>query len=125
MKRFLLPVLVLISAVSFAQVDPKLLSKLDQQAKDIEPKLIQWRRELHQSPELSNQEFKTGKRIAEFLKSLGLEVQYPVAKTGVVGILKGAKSGPMIALRADMDGLPITERNSLPFASKEKTVFNG
>jgi amidohydrolase len=125
MKRFFLPVFVLISAASLAQADPKLLLKLDKQAKDLEPKLIQWRREFHQSPELSNQEFKTGKRIAEFLKSLGLEVQYPVAKTGVVGILKSAKAGPVVALRADMDGLPITERNSLPFASKEKTIFNG
>src|SRR5437868_3672778 len=98
MKKFLLPVFAFISVASFSQTDARLLSKLDQQAKDIEPKLIQWRRELHQTPELSNQEFKTGKRIADFLKALGLEVQYPVAKTGVIGILKGAKSGPVIAL---------------------------
>jgi amidohydrolase len=124
MKQIILLMFV-ISSASFGQADPGLLTKLNQQIKDIEPKLIQWRREFHQSPELSNQEFKTGKRIAEFLKSLGLEVQYPVARTGVVGILKGSKAGPVIALRADMDGLPITERNSLPFASKEKVVFNG
>jgi amidohydrolase len=125
MKRHLLPLLLLLSAASFAQVDSKLLTKFYQQAKEIEPKLIEWRREFHKSPELSNQEFKTGKRIAEFLKTLGLEVQYPVAKTGVIGILRGSKGGPVVALRADMDGLPITERNSLPFASKEKVNFNG
>ncbi len=117
--------LLFASCMAMAQVNPKLQAKLDQQAKEIEPKLIEWRRELHQSPELSNREFKTGARIAEFLKSLGIEVQYPVAKTGVVGILKGAQPGPVVALRADMDALPVTERNSLPFASKVKSTFNG
>ena len=67
----------------------------------------------------------TGKYIADHLRSLGLEVIYPVAKTGVVGILKGPKPGPVIALRADIDALPVTERNSLPFMSKVKTTFNG
>ena len=91
---------LLLSAVVtsvMAQVNPKLQSKLDQQAKEIEPKLIEWRRAFHQSPELSDREFKTGAKIAEFLKSLGMEVQYPVAKTGVVGILKGAQPGPVVA----------------------------
>jgi amidohydrolase len=108
-----------------AQINPKLQAKIDQQAKEMEPKIIEWRRYFHEHPELSNQEYKTGKFIADYLKSIGLEVQYPVAKTGVVGLLKGAKPGPVIALRADIDGLPITERNDLPFLSKEKSVLNG
>jgi amidohydrolase len=94
------------------------------QAKDIESKLIEWRRHFHQYPELSNREEKTGAYIATQLKSMGIEVQYPVAKTGVVGLLKVSKPGPVIALRADMDALPVKERNSLAFASKEETIFN-
>ena len=126
MKKFYYSMcLLVISSATFAQVNPKLQVKLDQQAKEIEPKLIEWRRDFHKSPELSNQEYKTGAKIAEFLKSLGMEVKYPVAKTGVVGILKGELPGPVVALRADMDGLPVTERNSLTFASKEKVIFNG
>ncbi len=108
-----------------AQVNPKLQAKLDQQANAMEQQVIQWRREFHQNPELSNREFKTGEKIAAYLKSLGLEVQYPVAKTGVVALLKGGKPGPVIALRADMDALPVMERNALPFASTEKVQFNG
>ncbi len=107
------------------QVSTGLQTKLDQQANEIESKLIEWRRSFHEQPELSNREFKTGKRIAEFLKGLGMDVQFPVAKTGVIGVLKGAKPGPVIGLRADMDALPINERNSLPFRSKATTTFNG
>ncbi|MFM8740358.1 MAG: amidohydrolase, partial [Cytophagales bacterium] len=115
----------LISVNAISQVNPKLLTKLDQEAKEIEPKVIEWRRHFHQYPELSNRETKTGQKIAEFLKSLGMEVKYPVAKTGVVGLLKGGKPGPVVALRADMDALPVTERNALPFISKERVSFNG
>ncbi len=121
--QFLL--LLLLPLSLWAQVNPKLQAKLDQQAKEIEAKVIEWRRDFHQNPELGNREFKTGAKIAGHLKSLGIKVQYPVAKTGVVGILEGGKPGPVIALRADMDALPVTERNSLPFASKVKTIFNG
>ena len=117
--------LFLLSVTSLAQTDRKIQARLDQQAKELEPKLIEWRRHFHQYPELSNHEFKTGQLIADYLKSLGIEVQYPVAVTGVVGILKGAKPGPVVALRADMDALPVNERNTLPFASKEKVNFNG
>ena len=106
----------LITVPTLAQVSPALKDKLDQQAKDLESKIIEWRRHFHQYPELSNREFKTGARIAELLKAMGMEVQYPVARTGVVALLKGAKPGPVIALRADIDALPVTERNSLPFA---------
>lgn len=96
---------------------------LEQQYADIESKVIEWRRHFHQNPELSNREFKTGKKIAEHLKSLGIEVQTGVAHTGVVGILKGDSSGKVIALRADIDALPVTERNNLPFKSEIKTTF--
>lgn len=122
------PIFLLLSCLSLAvqaQVNPKLQAKLDVQAMEVEPKVIEWRRHFHQYPELSNRETKTGIYIAEYLKSLGLEVQHPVAKTGVVAILRTGKPGPVIALRADIDALPVTERNSLPFASKEKAVFNG
>ncbi|MEX2234981.1 MAG: amidohydrolase [Cyclobacteriaceae bacterium] len=107
-----------------AQTNSKLQSKIDQMAKAIEPKLIEWRRHFHQYPELSNREKNTAAKIAEHLRSLGIEVQTGVAHTGVVGLLKGAKPGPVIALRADMDALPVTERNDLAFASKERTTFN-
>ncbi|MEK6781031.1 MAG: amidohydrolase [Bacteroidota bacterium] len=117
-------VLLLFALPLAGQVNPKLQAKLDQQAKEIESKVIEWRRNFHQNPELGNREFKTGAKIAEHLKSLGIKVQYPVAITGVIGILEGGNPGPVIALRADMDALPITERNSLVFASKEKTVYN-
>ncbi len=90
----------------------------------LEKKVIDWRRHLHQHPELSNREFETAKYIAQHLKSLGIEVQTKVAHTGVVGLLKGAKPGPVVALRADMDALPVTERVDLPFASKAIAQYN-
>lgn len=111
--------------IAQAQVNAKLQAKLDAQASEVESKVIEWRRHFHQYPELSNRETKTGEYIAAYMKSLGLEVQHPVAKTGVVAILRTGKPGPVIGLRADIDALPVTERNSLPFASKEKVVFNG
>jgi len=99
--------------------------QIDQKAKAILPKLIQWRRTLHQHPELSNREFKTAEMIAAHLKSLGIEVHTGVAKTGVVGILKGDKPGPVIALRADMDALPVKERVELPFKSTVTAEYLG
>jgi amidohydrolase len=127
MRKILYSILVFALApiAVLGQTNPKLQTKIDQMAKDIEAKVIEWRRDFHQHPELSNREFKTAAKVAEHLKSLGIEVKTGVAKTGVVGILKGAKPGPVVALRADMDALPVTERNSLPFASKETTTFNG
>ncbi|MCH1930825.1 amidohydrolase [Shewanella sp. A25] len=94
-------------------------------ANDVEKKVIEWRRDFHQHPELSNREERTSKIVAKHLKSLGLEVQTGVAHHGVVGILKGGKPGPLIALRADMDALPVKEVNELPFASKVTTTYNG
>src|SRR5258707_12057111 len=83
---------------------------IEQKAAAILPKLIEWRRYLHQHPELSNREVKTGEFVAEHLKALGLEVHTGVAKTGVLAILQGGKPGPVVALRADMDALPVKER---------------
>jgi len=122
-KFFFVAFSILMAAAASAQVSPLLQAKMDIEAKDIEPTLIEWRRHFHQYPELSNRETKTGAFIAAQLKSFGVEVQYSVAHTGVVGILKGGRPGPVIALRADMDALPVTERNSLAFASIEKITF--
>ncbi|MEJ0054562.1 MAG: amidohydrolase [Bacteroidota bacterium] len=125
MKGFQLCILLLISSPIAAQVNPKLQTKLDAQAKEIESRVIDWRRHIHQYPELSVEEVKTAAYVAEHLKKLGLEVQTGVAKTGVVAVLKTGKPGPVIALRADMDALPVTERSNLPFASKVKAIYNG
>ena len=84
-------------------------SKIDALADKIEPKVIEWRRHFHQNPELSNREFKTAEKVAAHLEKLGMKVQTKVAHTGAVGILKGGKSGPVVAMRADMVGLPVTE----------------
>lgn len=94
-------------------------------ADEIEPQVIQWRRYIHQNPELSNREFETAKYVEEFLRSLGMEVHTGVAITGVVGVLDSGKPGPTVALRADMDGLPVLEVNDLPWRSKARGVFNG
>ncbi len=99
--------------------------KTDKLIDQVEAKVIEWRRDFHENPELSNREFETSKKIATHLKSLGIEVQTEVAHTGVVGILKGGKPGPVIALRADIDGLPVTERVNIAFASKAKSTYNG
>lgn len=103
----------------------KLSKRIEVMAQEIEPKVIQWRRHFHQFPELSNREFKTAEKVAAHLKSLGLKVQTNVAKTGVVALLESGKPGPVVALRADMDALPVVERVDLPFASKEKSTYNG
>lgn len=124
-KFFCVALSCLLASSCFAQMSSKLQAKVDQQAREIESRVIEWRRHFHQYPELSNNEFKTAAIVADHLKKLGIEIQTGVAKTGVVGLLKTGKPGPVIALRADMDALPVTERNSLPFASKERTVFNG
>ena len=88
------------------------------------PKVVEWRRDFHQHPELSNQEFRTAKIVADHLRSLGMEVETEVAHTGVVGTLRGG-DGPIVALRADMDGLPVTELVDLPFASKARGMYQG
>ncbi len=92
---------------------------------DVMPKVIAWRRDIHQNPELGNREVRTSKLVADHLRSLGIEVQTGVAHTGVVGVLKGGKPGPVVALRADMDALPVTEQVDLPFKSTVRTTYNG
>ena len=98
---------------------------LDAHATAIEPDVIDWRRDIHANPELSNREFRTAALVAEHLRALGMEVRTEVAHTGVVGFLEGGKPGPVVALRADMDALPVTEMVDLPFASKVRTTYNG
>jgi amidohydrolase len=121
--------LVFVLTVLFIQVkSQKINSKditIENAVNKIEAKCIAWRRQLHEHPELGNREFKTSKIIADHLRSLSLEVKEGVAHTGVIGILKGSKPGPTVGLRADMDGLPVTERVDVPFASKDKGIYNG
>ncbi len=92
---------------------------------ELAQKVIQWRHEIHQNPELSNREFKTAQKVADHMRSLGIDVQTGIAHTGVVGVLKGNKPGKVIALRADMDALPVTERNDLSYRSDIRAMYNG
>jgi amidohydrolase len=105
------------------KIAPLLQDEIKVLSEKIEQKVISWRRDFHQHPELSNREFRTSKIIAEHLRKLGLEVQTEIAFTGVIGILRGKKETPVVALRADMDALPVTEALDLPFASNVKTTF--
>ena len=91
----------------------------------LEPRVIAWRRDFHEHPELSNREVRTAGIVAKHLRALGAEVRTGIAHTGVVALLRGAKPGPTLALRADMDALPVTERTKVPFASKVVTEFRG
>jgi len=116
-----LTIIVLLLTFSIQAQNKKIEKLID----DVEPKVIVWRRDFHQNPELSNREFETSKKIAAHLQSLGMEVQTGIAHTGVVGILKGNNPGPVVALRADMDALPVTERTPVPFASKVIGEYNG
>ena len=103
----------------------RLEGKLDRNLDSLMKKVVAWRHDIHQYPELSNREFKTAAKVAKHLTDLGLEVKTDIAYTGVVAILQGGKPGPMVALRADMDGLPVVEMTGLPFASKERDTYNG
>jgi amidohydrolase len=100
-------------------------TQLDQAAKSVTPQVIIWRRDFHQNPELGNRETRTSQKVAEHLKALGLEVRTGIAHTGVVGVLKGGKPGPTIALRADMDALPVTEQVDVPFKSLVTSEYRG
>lgn len=115
---FLLATWALTSPAAVAQDSHQISSQLEQQ-------VIEWRRDIHQHPELSNREFRTAALVAEHLNELGLEVETEIAHTGVVGLLRGAHPGPTIALRADMDALPVTERTDVPFASTETGEYRG
>jgi amidohydrolase len=99
--------------------------EIDQRAPQLEAKAVAWRRDIHQHPELSNREVRTSKLVADHLRSLGIEVRTGIAKTGVVGVLRGGRPGPVVALRADMDALPVAEEVDVPFKSTVRTTYNG
>ena len=122
--RYLPALLLLLSQTSFAQ-QAALPENVQSLVDRVMPQVVEWRRDFHQHPELGNREFRTSAIVAEHLQSLGMEVQTGIAHTGVVGILRGGRPGPVVALRADMDGLPVQELIDLPFASKERTQYNG
>ena len=124
-KSTLLFCLLSITFLSGAQKTTDLNSIAFAKADALQQKTNAWRERIHQYPELGNREVKTARLVADHLRSLGIEVTEGVGKTGVVGLLRGAKPGPCIGLRADMDALPITERVPLPYASKERAVYNG
>ena len=120
-KHILLAFIMLLSL-------PKLNAQsnnLERNFKDIEQKVIDWRRDIHQNPELGNREFRTATLVAKHLRSLGMEVKTEVGVTGVIGVLKGGLPGPVVALRADMDALPVLERTPISFASKATTFYEG
>jgi len=102
-----------------------LADRIRQAAETLEPQVVAWRRDIHQHPELSNREFRTSALVAEHLEALGFEVETGIAHTGVVGVLRGGRPGPVVALRADMDGLPVVERTGLPFASTARSTYEG
>src|SRR3978361_883425 len=124
MKRLFPIIFTILSLPAVAQVGSQknLVSK---KADSLQSQIVAWRRDFHEHPELGNHEFRTSAIIAKHLQSLGMEVKTGIATTGVVGILKGGKPGPVVALRTDMDGLPVTERTPVPFASKVKTMYKG
>ncbi|MBI3370875.1 MAG: amidohydrolase [Betaproteobacteria bacterium] len=113
------------SLSAYGQSNNDFHAQVDQLADRVESRVIAWRRDIHANPELGNREFRTAKLVAEHLRSLGLEVRTGIAHTGVVALLRGGKPGPVVALRADMDALPVTEQSDVPFASKVKAMWSG
>ena len=125
MKKLLSLLTLSLITLSLTAQSSDLKEMIDQRADELEEQVIEWRRYFHENPELSNREFNTAKKIAEHLESLGLEVQTGIAHTGVVGILKGGKPGPVVALRADIDALPVIERTDVPFKSTVMGEYQG
>ena len=125
MRNLLLAFLSILLSFSAAAQSSDIEKTFADKADEINEKVIEWRRYFHKNPELSNREFNTSKKIAEHLTALGLEVTTGVAKTGVVGLLVGDLPGPVIALRADIDALPVKERTPVSFASKAKGTYQG
>ena len=121
MKRILLCALLLPSLNLSADLTSNLNNNLDL----LMEKVIEWRHDIHEHPELGNREFRTSKKIEEHLRSLGMQIETKIAYTGLVGMLEGDLPGPTIALRADMDALPVEEKTGLPFASKVRTTYLG
>jgi amidohydrolase len=133
MRRFRLTNALLVATLALvlsghriaAQAPSRLTTDVDRRAWEMEAKVVAWRRDIHQHPELGNRETRTAGLVADHLRKLGLEVRTGVAHTGVVGILRGGRPGPVVALRADMDALPVTEEVDLPFKSTVKSIYNG
>ena len=121
MKK-ILATIILFSGFSFSQT---LTEQLENDIDGLMTKVVEWRHHFHEYPELSNREFKTSQYIKDVLENLGLEVQSDIAYTGLVAMIRGSQPGPLIALRADIDGLPVTEELGLPFSSKERTTYQG
>jgi amidohydrolase len=111
--------------IGAGQAPGPLHAEIDRRARELESRVVAWRRDFHEHPELGNREFRTSKIVAEHLQKLGLEVRTGVGHTGVVGVLRGGRPGPVVALRADMDALPVTEEVDLPFKSTVKAQYNG
>lgn len=123
MKRFFF-CLFFITPVIFS--DSSIVTKkYEKESENLLKKVTAWRHHLHEYPELSNREFKTAEYIEKHLRKLGLEVETGIAKTGIVAYLKGTKPGPLVALRADMDALPVVEKTGLPYASTQRSTYNG
>src|SRR5215471_3178311 len=120
-----LAMVALVSIATSASAAPVDQAKLDELTRQVEPRVIEWRRDIHQHPELSNREVRTAKLVAEHLKRLGLEVRTGIAHTGVTGFLQGGLPGPTVALRADMDALPVTEKTDVPFRSMVTSTYRG
>ncbi|HYC51711.1 MAG TPA: amidohydrolase [Gemmatimonadaceae bacterium] len=116
---------VILPAAIHAQAPAALHAEVDRRTADITSRVVSWRRDIHQHPELSYQETRTAALVAEHLRSLGLEVRTNVGGNGVLGVLRGGRPGPTVALRADMDGLPVTEQVNVPFKSTVRTQYNG
>lgn len=124
-NKFLALFLLYFFSLPATSAEPLPLETISSLSNDLSEQVVAWRRDFHQHPELSNREFRTARIVAEHLEALGMEVQTGVAHTGVIGLLKGGKPGPVVLLRADMDGLPVPERNNLPFKSVALGEYNG
>ena len=122
MNKILFAAVLLLPVIATAQVTP---DRLDELAAEAQPQVVEWRRWLHQNPELGNREFKTSAYIAEALRGMGLEPQTGIAHTGIVAMIEGGRPGPLVALRADIDALPVKEQTGLPFASQAKGDYRG
>jgi amidohydrolase len=122
MMKVILCLFAILPLAVQAQITPE---RLDRLASEAQPQVVEWRRWFHQNPELSNREFKTSERIAGILTDMGLEPQTGIAHTGIVAIIEGGKPGPMVAVRTDMDALPVTEQTGLPFASTAMGEYKG
>ena len=122
MKTAIICASLLVAAPAFADIS---YEQIDQAAARLQPQVVEWRRWFHQHPELSNREFNTSAKISEILRDMGIEHRTGIAGTGIVAFIEGGKPGPLVAIRTDIDGLPVTEETGLPFASTARSEYNG